>query len=78
MFSVTDFAERARERRGMLELFLAGLGYIVVLILYARGCGCQTAETLLKSCYKVWFCGRCCPNAWTGRADSTLNPTMNW
>lgn len=78
MFSVTDSAERARDRRGMLKLFLAGFGYIVVLMLDARGCGCQTAETWLKSFSKVLFCGRCYPDASTGRANSTRSHTMNW
>lgn len=49
MFSVTDSAKRAPDHRRKLELLVAGYGYIVVLILNARGCGCQTAETLLKS-----------------------------
>lgn len=44
MFSVTDFAKRARDYRGRFELFLVpGFELIVVLVADARGWGCQSS-----------------------------------
>lgn len=64
-FFFTDLVKRARESRGESELFLVpGWELIIVLKANARGWGCQTPESFLKTFY---ICG--CPQVLPRRLD---------